>query len=222
LKDDIEIPLLLRDKKFADFRRSFSIGFSEVLRSLNQKNIKYKRIPRILTIKHKEVLEFGFKSIKTVHFRKYIKYRCLGSNLCESWEYFTADGTIKNITVRNAKLGSTYIESAVLYCNVLFNKTILKNEEYSYHIMFDLINSFNNKTEYWALKGNGPSESISIKVIFPTNKPPRNWWVEERDRGLVKKFNENAKLKSLGSRKVLEFEIEKPPMDLQYVLKWEW
>lgn len=91
-----------------------------------------------------------------------------------------------------------------------------------FHIQWGIERGFLLKTGFWGTEVSHPTREMTVKIIFPKNRPPVRVMMVERNQKRTKKVDEDARVQLPDGRWMIEWEKHQPPLYEQYILKWEW
>jgi hypothetical protein len=91
-----------------------------------------------------------------------------------------------------------------------------------FHIEWDMLQGFLKKTGFWGTGIKHKTKKVTVKVIFPKNRPPLRASVTEGNLQRTQILGNESQKMLLDGRIMLIWEKSNPRLYENYVLKWEW
>lgn len=220
LLEDAVLPVLLRDKLYADFRSSYTEGFQSLERALglaySDPVYSFRTLESVvrITIHDAEGCHASYE-------RKGICL-CLHDNVDFVTDRYYVDGEIENIRVSPGNKGKIWTQLGQTFVQTRFPENLKKGSILHHIIEMDLNNCFCEKSEYWDAKMEGYIEKTSVEIVFPIDRSPTNWWVEEHAGSGFHESQAVLSCEVIAEHTVLRMEITKPPLARSYLLHWDW
>ena len=221
LIEDCDIPIFLKDKKYADFCKSYDEGLHDLLRvfGIDQQNgsaMEFFTLNSIVTL----------DIIKTdgsiANYEKVTRRICLREGIDSITEYFTADGFMEKYEVNPGSIIKTWQEAGITYIQTDLPKGLRKGDKIDRVFKLVMRNSFMNDSEYWEGKQEGPAEQHLLIIKFPKDRPPKKWNTTVRDATKVVPSTWQAEYAEEDGRPMLRLDVKQPVMYRHYVTRWEW
>lgn len=220
LKEKADLPLFLQDKKYADFSKSYSDGFDDLIKALLNKNdsVTYQ----IDTISCNVIMDIRRLDGSKVQVDKFQKIHANENGIDKYIEAASSDGYLKNIQVGPGLVERIWNESGITYVESKFSKPLRKREVVDYYFKSLFVDSFTGEEEYWDQRQYHPTEELNILIRFLKGRPPKECTAYEK-RG-PDKYDENDQLKVYleNGRTIAKFEKKKPRLLSSYVIRWKW
>ena len=220
LMEKAELPLFFKDKKYADFSKSYSDGFNDLIKALLNKNdsVTYQ----IETLSCNVILDIRRLDGSMVQVDKYQKIHACENGIDKYIEAASSDGYLKNIQVGPGRVVKMWNESGITYVESKFSKPLRKREDVDYYFKSLFVDSFTGKEEYWDQRQYHPTDELNILIRFLKGRPPKECTAYEK-RG-PDKYDENNHLKIYleNGRTIAEFIKKKPKLLSSYVIRWKW
>jgi hypothetical protein len=214
-----EIPLFLRDKKYADFSKSYQKGLTELLQTFSTDRMSLiQQFETLHSSVYVEILRLDGSLVRAT------KKQLLKCN--ENVERYIlagfADGLLRNFTVSPGKIVKIWKETGLTYVEAQLPKPLPKGARFSRVFSCIYVDSFTQNEEYWEERQYHAAKDIEIIIQFLKGRPPLEWHAYER-RG-PDFLNLNKKLESYrkNGRHFLRLFIRNPRLLSNYVLRWKW
>src|SRR6185436_123728 len=91
-----------------------------------------------------------------------------------------------------------------------------------FHIEWDMLQGFLKKTGFWGTGIKHKTKKVTVKVIFPKDRPPLQASVTESNLQRTQTLGTETQKKLPDGRTMIIWEKENPRLYENYVLKWEW
>lgn len=217
-----EIPTLISGIKYADFSKTFLNGLTELLGAIIPKN---EDNPLDVYVTNSTVtLDIQDKEGRLVKYLKKCRHTSLVDHLTQFTDCFAISGSLENLVVKGERISSIRKESGMHFFEINYNHPLSKGDSEEITTTVDFINSFTELHEHWeTLSNNHNADKFTVLVKFPEDRPPIDWYVEQRiGTKYTKKEKEIISLRREGSRAVLELVVENPVNFRGYILRWHW
>jgi len=219
--DDCPVPLFLKDKRYADFRRSYSQGLADLLSALGPRGrgpaTTDLRLSRSIT-----ELDIRRKDGSLVEYTKRSTVVALRDGVVDDVEPCTCDGRLGQFAVSPGRIADVRTESGVTYVRTFFPRPLKRNEKLSRTFRTKMWKAFMGDNEYWEGKQYNPADSYTLVVKFPKGRPPVRWEVQERDAVHTIASAWRAFLSRPAGRPVLKLAVKDPELYKSYILRWSW
>jgi hypothetical protein len=172
---------------------------------------------------YESTLELKDHDGRKARIKKCEKVRYLQDNIIAYQDQAWGDGSIlqnyrctPGVPVDRYRLGyKTYI---------LISLREVKNKGYidNFNIEWNIKEGFLLKTGFWATEISHRTRRVTVKVIFPKSRPPRNVSIIEKNSQKTHLLEEAATVQLPDGRWSVTWERNQPKLYEQYILKWEW
>lgn len=219
--DTCSIPLFLKDKRYADFRYSYSQGLADLLSALGPRS----RDPATTDLKlSRSITELDIrrKDGSLVEYTKRSTVVSLRDCVVDDVEPCTCDGQLDHFAVSPGRIADVRMESGLTYVRTLFPRPLKKNERLTRTFSMKMRNAFMADEEYWEGKQYNPADSYTLIVKFPKGRPPKRWEVQERDAVYTNLSRWKAILSMSDGKPTLKLAVQAPELYKNYILRWWW
>ncbi len=172
---------------------------------------------------YETVLEIKDKQGKNAVLKKHEKVRYLQNNIIAFQDQAWGDG--KSLVNYRCKPGlpvDRYRCGYKTYILISLRKVKCKGNVDNFNIEWSIKQGFIDRTGFWATEISHNMKNITVKVIFPKNRPPQNVFIVERNRQRTLPLGEAARVQLPDGRWLLSWEKHQPRLYEQYILNWEW
>ena len=97
-----------------------------------------------------------------------------------------------------------------------------KGDVDEFNIEWKMRNGFLKQMGFWGISINHRTNKVTIKVIFPKNRPPRNVSVTESNLQRTRNLGKDSQQILADGRSMIVWENTNPRLYEDYILKWEW
>ena len=91
-----------------------------------------------------------------------------------------------------------------------------------FNIEWRMRNGFLKSTGFWGTSINHRTRKVTVKVIFPKDRPPLNISVFESNLQRTRALGPNAQQMLPDGRPMIVWENTKPRLYENYIFRWEW
>jgi hypothetical protein len=221
LVGDCQIPIFLKDKKYADFREDYEHGLKELLIVLGKVTTD-SHPQNIETISCTVTIDIKRIDGSLAYYKKDQRIRCISGYASNYVESFSTDGQIDSFQVASGTIGKHYVECGSIYIPTYFDRQIYEGETYDRTFNCKWHNSFTEKEEYWEEKQHHPSKDIEINIRFPKTRPPIRYWALEKSGSITKETKWTPQRLDDSGNPLLRLIIVKPKFLCSYILRWIW
>ncbi|MDJ1498405.1 toll/interleukin-1 receptor domain-containing protein [Cytophagaceae bacterium DM2B3-1] len=222
LIEDTQIPPLISDRKYADFRISFSKGLIEIINAITPKE---KNPLDVYATDAVVILDIIKDDGSFVKYTKNTTHISLINNLTTYIDCLSVAGQITDLQVTGANVIREWIESGFKFWEIKYPYSLYQGQEINIVTTANFLNSFTSDNEYWeTLSNNHSADKFKVIVIFPKNRFPKHWYLEERvgTRYFNKADNNNISCFVSDNRFHLILEVTNPVHHTAYLLRWTW
>lgn len=221
LIDDCNVPLLIRDKLYVDLRNDFKSGIQLLLRSLGliKDDVYPESIETTRCIVELDILQADGSVVNVI---KNQSIRCLHGISTGYTESFYTDGRVDSYVSAPGDISRIWKEAGRTYIETVYDKPLLSGDEINRHFECVMHDAFTEEIEFWEQMQHHPSSDITVRVMFPQQRPPKRYWVEHRHGSILKQTTLEAMLLVESNRPTIELTVNNPIFLHSYLLKWEW
>jgi hypothetical protein len=91
----------------------------------------------------------------------------------------------------------------------------------TYTITRTFRNSYLKDSEWLSAEIIHPTRSLTLRAVFPKERPPQGLWIKQRSKGDRSKRSISSKAREDG-RQVVEESIRRPRHGEEYIIGWDW
>jgi hypothetical protein len=155
--------------------------------------------------------------------RKRQKIRYLQNNIIAYQDQAWGDGKILlNYRCSPGVVVDRYRPGQKTYLLISLRQTKHRNDVDEFNITWEAHNGYIRTSELWATEVNHKTRWLKLQVIFPEVRPPLRAWLVESLHRRKHDLSNNAKMKLPDGRWMVSWETERPRLNEQYQLHWEW
>ena len=220
LLEGTELPALLKDKVYADFRHSWRDGIAALEAGLGLADSDFAYSFR--TLKSEVAIEILDELGSLAHYKKTSDAMCLRDHVDITTDHFYVDGALTNIRVTPGSIDRTWPQAGYTFVQTRLPAGLRKNSPFHQVLEMDFTNTFTSGIEYWEARMDGLLDETAVVITFPKARAPRRWWAEERAGGGFYESRVPVALTDVAGHARLRMDMIKPPMSRCYVLRWEW
>ena len=218
LIEKAELPLFLRDKKYADFSNGFRSGITELLKAFGGPKPDISLETRSCTV----LLDILRVDGSLVRYRKVQVVRALASEVPTYTEAFSTEGTISDFRCIPGSIDSVWKEGGTVHVRTLFPSPLRKGQVRKRVFLSTWHSSFTSVTEYWEERQHHPSKDVQVLVRFPKSRPPKAWETSEKEGSTSRPSPWKATLVTRQGKPTLRLFIPTPRALHSYWLRWKW
>jgi hypothetical protein len=217
----VEIPLLISDRKYADFRRVFLNGLIEILDVITPVDDSTLDVYATNALVTLDIIK---DDGSLVRYTKLSTQTSIIDNLTSYVDCLSVAGRITKLKVIGADVSRRWKESGFTFWELKYSPPLDKGNKLDIVTTADFLNSFTKAEEYWeTLTNNHNADKFKVVVKFPISRPPKSWFLEERigtkysnrgDKGISFFFQDD--------RFHLALDIDNPVNHTTYFLRWFW
>jgi|GEM_PF-6905687 len=140
-------------------------------------------------------------------------------------DVFTNDGYIDEIKTSPGNIESIKKEGGNVFVRTKLDREYKSGEFLEYSSSCKYNDSHMNNSEYFMVWSGYPTKHLTIKVIFPSDRPCKKYHVSKKSTKFDRKLVESSfpvYKKHLQNKDILELDISEPDIFDKYVLEWEW
>ncbi|WP_299938536.1 toll/interleukin-1 receptor domain-containing protein [uncultured Pelagimonas sp.] len=138
-------------------------------------------------------------------------------------EQYQSDGYIENFSGAPGRIESITKEQSIYYVRNTFDSPLLLGESMRRTAYCEYYDSFMSEDEYWVFRQSNPTRNLTIQIVFPIERPPKNC------AGYVRKLNYDEEYHSPprivareDRRRQIEWNIPRVGLESSYILRWKW
>lgn len=220
LIDSCKVPLLLRDKLYADFREGFDLGMRQLLRTFLADPIIGGH--NLETVEGNVTLDLVRLDGSYVKYSKVQRLRCILDKSDGYMDSMSADGDLTNFAVSPGHIEGIRKESHTYFVDTRFPKPLEEGQFITRSFSCIFRNSFLETDEFWDERQYHPSKNITISVRFPKGRPPKEWETVEREGCLFRPSDYQTHLTVSRGKPALKLVLDSPRFLASYVIRWKW
>lgn len=222
LIEQCEVPIFLKDKKYADFSTNFAQGFDDLLRAFDADG-KWISFTTLETTNCTVLLDILRLDGSKVKYEKKQTVRCIANEAVDYVESYSPDGRIGNFKVTPGVIDQTWEEGGLTLIRTLFPNKLKRGDIINRTFSCVWYDSFTNDSEeYWQERQDHPSTNIEVLVRFPKGRPPKRWKTYEREGSSLRPTKWQAERVEIKGKPALRLFIDRPRWLYGYFLRWYW
>lgn len=97
-----------------------------------------------------------------------------------------------------------------------------KGDEDEFHIQWNFRNGFLKNVGFWGTGINHRTNKASVKIIFPKERPPLQFSINESNMQKTQPLGKDSQQKLANGRTMIYWEKDTPRLYENYVIRWEW
>ncbi|MES2672312.1 MAG: toll/interleukin-1 receptor domain-containing protein [Pseudomonadota bacterium] len=221
LIEDADLPLFLRDKRYADFRYSFEAGLSELLQVFSHKTSAVGLIG-LETDSCRITIDIIADDGSLIKYEKVQEHRSLKNDVSTYTEAFSSDGRIDGFEVEPGDVVEHWNEGGTTYVKTKFSHPLQRGESIVRTFRSVWHNSFMSESEYWEERQHHPSRNVEVVVKFPASRHPTNWEAYEREGSIQRETESQPEQIFIEGKLALRLWMPTPRLFASYILRWHW
>jgi hypothetical protein len=91
-----------------------------------------------------------------------------------------------------------------------------------YQISWGILNGFLTPDGYWSTEVSHRMKRVRVNVVFPRSRPPNRVFLEENNRRKTMFLDEKFWKRLSDGRWRVTWEVDKPKLYENYVIRWDW
>jgi hypothetical protein len=155
-------------------------------------------------------------------YEKTSDYEVRSASLAEYREGVTAEGYAKNFTTLVGRIMETIKEHGFYISRIDFGNVLHEGARFQNTYSVDLVNSFMAVEEHWTQEIAVPCEHLTIRVIFPTSRPPSLLRCKLLNGLEETQLPTSARLVHLHQCPTAVWQLPRPVLGTIYKLEWAW
>jgi len=220
LLERCKMPLFLIDKKYADFSKTYKTGLDQIIETLLPgTNGLQTQLESIKCDFYVNITSIDGKYAKISKSQIII---CNRGSIDHYVEDFSCTGEISNMNSKPGFVEKVWEEGGRTFVKCSFQFDLKEGQTLTRKFSYIAKDTFHDDENYYEIRHHHPTDSFSILVLFPKQRPPKKWFAHER-RG-VDKFNKDdiIQLFKYRSRPALKLSGQNPKLLSTHVLSWYW
>lgn len=214
-------PLLLADRKYADFTKHYRDGLNALVGALERKTAAKLR-EQLSTIRAVTHLSITRTDGSLARCDKLLEIQCHHGSLSEFEDVFSFDGSARAFTVNPGRITRVSHDGDVTKVRTRWGKPLVAGRTRVHRLKCVLVNTFCKAEEFWYQRQYYPTEHIELLVRFPRSRPPRSWRaVEQRGPDMEVLTDQIVRL-SHAQMPTLRWNITAPHLFSHYLIQWSW
>ena len=105
---------------------------------------------------------------------------------------------------------------------LLFKKPLSVGEEMTYTVTWTIRNSFPSKIEFFTVSFDNPAEAYYLEILFPSERPAKNAWVEYTFFGEKKKEISSGDLHLSDDHRLITLSLSRVRTGMKSIVFWDW
>jgi len=220
LIDPCEVPLLLRDKLYADFREDFDLGMQQLLRTfLVDPHIGGHNLETVKCLVTLDLLRLDGSYAK---YTKVQHHRCILGSSEGYVDSMSGDGDLTDFAVTPGRIAGIRKESGIYFVDTRFPKPLREGQSITRRFSCVFRKSFLGEEEWWDERQYHPSRDITVLIRFPKARPPQTWETVEREGPLFRPSDYQARRTTSQGKPALKLVMDRPRFLASYVVRWTW
>jgi hypothetical protein len=220
LLEDCPVPLFLRDKKYADFRRRYQTGLEELLATVAPREHPLQR--RLNAIEGKAVVDILRKDGSVARITKETLVRCEEGRVTFFIDTLFATGDIRSVRISPGRVVDRWREGGKTFFRSEIDKPLVAGRTIRRSFSSLVRDTFGQPDDMFDVFVNHPTRRIEVAISFPKSRPPSAASFFER-RG-VESYPEAPPRMVIGNGGRPEVRVihKNPRLYSTYVLAWTW
>jgi hypothetical protein len=227
LSEDIEIPLFLRSRLYADFSKNdrYVESLQSILLRLGVEkpvvtSTQLKSSAKFEVLKTDVYMSMNDSKGEDVDFRKVEKIRLLEEGVIDIPEEAGADGTVQEFYVTNGEVVSIKKEEGLyrVITNIVCSEL---GEVVERAFGWKAINGFTADEEYMLFKHDYPTPTLNINITFPDDRPPKSTQGLIRVGNIDNKYHVQPVIHQ-DSKANISWLIQAPSDKDKFRIEWKW
>ena len=214
------MPIFLIEKKYADFSKNYKTGLDQIIKTLlpNTNGLQ----TQLESIRCDFIVNIQSIDGKHAKISKSQRIICKRGVLDHYIEDFSCTGTISNMDIKPGIIEKVWEEGGRTYVKCLFQLELKEGQSLDRKFSYFSNDTFHDDENYYEIRHHHPTESYSILVLFPNQRPPKKWYAHER-RG-VDQYNKDDSVQFIKyrGRPALRLTGYSPKLLSTHVLRWFW
>jgi hypothetical protein len=160
---------------------------------------------------------------KKASFKKKMKVRYLQDETIAFQDFAWGDGQIlRNYKTSPGKAVDQHRSGYKTYILLSLREVKNRGDIDDYKISWGIRNGFLTPDGYWSTEISHRMKRVRVNVIFPESRPPRRVFLEENNRRRTKGLDEKYWKRLSDGRWRVTWEVDKPKLYENYVIRWVW
>lgn len=220
LIDPCEVPLLLRDRLYADFSQDFDIGMQQLLRTfLLDPNLGGHNLETVKCLVTVDLIRLDGSLAR---YTKVQRHRCILGTSEGYVDSMSGDGELTDFAVEPGHIAGIRTESVTHFVDTRFPKPLKEGQCITRQFSCVFRNSFCGDEEWWDERQYHPSKDVTVLIRFPKGRPPKTWETVEREGPLFKPSDYKVRRTTSDGKPALKLVMDRPRFLASYVVRWTW
>ena len=174
-------------------------------------------------LEHVATLELQDKNGIKALVRKRQKVRYLQNNIIAFQDQAWGDGEILiNYRCTPGTVVDSYRPGLKTFLLISLRETKRRGDVDDFNIQWGIRNGFLRKTELLETEISHKTRQLTIRVIFPEDRPPKRAWIIESLRRRKQLLGKDSQVRMRDGRWLISWETKQPRLNERYQLQWEW
>ena len=181
-----------------------------------------ERVPELVSLFTAVQLRILVPDGSRATYEKTSDYEVRSATLAEYREGVTAEGTATNFATLVGRITETIMEHGFYVSRIDLGNLLQEGARFQNTYSVDLIDSFMATEEHWTQEIAVPSEYLTIRVVFPTSRPPCLLRCKLLSGLKETQLPTSARLVHLHGYPIAVWELSQPVLGAIYKLEWVW
>lgn len=221
LLDKVSVPLLIRDKLYADLENSYKDGLAKIIESIRGPLIGvHERLENLSCI---HTLTFQRLDGSIAYYEKEQRMRCVDGDVGNYQEELTADGKLDGFRVNPGAIVKTTLRTGTTFIDTVLTPPLQKGKTIKRTFSCYYRNSFCATDEYYEMWQFSPTRKLQFNLIFLKGRTPITISTYERRGSDVLTINDSPKItEDASGRPTLVMKVKSPNLLSGYGVSWKW
>ncbi len=174
-------------------------------------------------LEYDAALELLDKKGRQAVYKKYQKVRFLQNNIIAYQDQAWGDGDIfAEYKCSPGVAVDRYREGHRWRILISLRETKQRGDIEEFHIERRMRNSFMTHTEEWQTEVAHVTQHLTVKLIFPAERPPKQVWLAEQNTGQTIELGPQHMQQLADGRYQVAWRTAQPKLFEAYILRWKW
>jgi len=160
---------------------------------------------------------------RKAHFKKEMKIRYLQDEILAFQDYAWGDGEILiDYQTNRGRAVDRYNAGYKTYILLALREVVNRGDIDDFKISWGIRNGFLTPDGHWSTEVSHRMKRVRVKIIFPKSRPPLRIFLEEHNRRRTKVLGDAYQERLSDKRWQVSWEMDKPKLYENYILRWDW
>lgn len=103
---------------------------------------------------------------------------------------------------------------------ISLRRSMHRGDKEKFQVRWKIRDGFLKPDGYWQTDITHRFDTLSVSVVFPKSRPPKEWFVEEANK--KRTYTGGEKTKLADGRWKITWKLNNPTLFEQYILRWDW